>query len=237
VRSTGVRLIHIKRRLSLKDFVMELGIPPEELKLLGRFYQNDLFLDVVEENGCTSLIPPKNAASSIRNLTILLAVLAGGMCGGAAWLFSTRGNESLASQIFTYSLLVLVWCCAVLGPFFGHTLRIRYLQSISPLLSFCQETCLLSIHANSIQKKRDEVVAVIGLASCGDDTDKKTELQILARDGESIKQYLVATSIFGMVDGVFRDQIKSFCAASQIPGFVVDQTKKKKIVTATVKPV
>jgi hypothetical protein len=96
---------------------------------------------------------------------------------------------------------------------------------------------LLSIHANSIQKKRDEVIAVIGLASCGDDTDKKTELQILARDGESIKQYLVATSIFGMVDGVFRDQIKSFCAASQIPGFVVDQTKKKKIVTATVKPV
>ncbi len=224
-------------RSYLKDVVMEFGIPAEELKLLGSFYQNDLLLDVIEENGCISLVPPKNATNSIRNLTILLAVLATVLCGGAAWLFSARANESFASQIFTYLLLVFVWCCAVVGPYFGHTLRIRYLQSISPLLSFCSETCLVSIHAYSIQKKRDEVIAVIGLASCGDDTDKKTELQILAKDGESVKQYLVATSIFGTVDGVFLDQIRRFCVASGIPGFVVDQTKIKKIVTATVKPV
>jgi hypothetical protein len=123
---------------------MELGIRAEELKLLGSFYQNDLLLDVVEENGCISLVPAKNAASSIRNLTITLAVLASLLCGGAAWLFSTRANESIASQIFTYLLFVLVWCCAVFGPYFGHTLRSRYLQSISPLLSFCSETCLVS---------------------------------------------------------------------------------------------
>jgi hypothetical protein len=75
---------------SLKDVVMELGIPAEELKLLGSFYQNDLLLDVIEENGCISLVPPKNATNSIRNLTILLAVLATVLCGGAAWLFSAR---------------------------------------------------------------------------------------------------------------------------------------------------
>jgi hypothetical protein len=40
--------------LTLKDLVMELGIRAEELMLLGSFYQNDLLLDVVEENGCIS---------------------------------------------------------------------------------------------------------------------------------------------------------------------------------------
>jgi hypothetical protein len=207
---------------------MDLGILPEDLKLLGRFYQNDLFLEVVEERGCISLIPPKNATRSIRNLTLGLALLAGGMCGMGAWLASIREDVSFLTRVFMYLFLIFIWCCAVIGPYIAHTWRIRYLQSISPLLSFCHETGVVSIHAQSTQKKRDEVIAVIGLASCGDDTDKKTELQVLAKDGESIRQYLVATSIFGTVDGVFRDQIRKFCAASQIPGFVVDQTKKKK---------
>lgn len=215
---------------------MDLGIPPEDLKLLGRFYQNDLFLEVVDEGGCVSLIPPRNATSSIRNLTIVLAILAGGMCGTGAWLVSTRESDSLASRVLMYVLLAFIWCCAVLGPYIGHTWRIRYLQSILPLLSFCRETRTLSIHAQSIQKTKEEVIAIIGLASNGDDTDKKTELQVLAKEGGSVRQYLVATSIFGTVDGVFRDQIKRFCAVSDIPGFVIDQTKKKRHVTASVTP-
>jgi hypothetical protein len=216
---------------------MDLGIPPENLKLLGRFYQNDLCLDVVEDDNCISIVPPKNASNAIRNLTIVLAMLASVLCGTAGWLFSLKTDESLLSRVFTYSLFVLVWLCAVIGPYIGNTHRIRYLLSISPLLSFCRESGIVSVHGQNTRKLKDDVIAIIGLASCGDDSEKKTELQIIARDGEAIRQYLVATSIFGTIDGVFKNQIKRFSEFSGIPGFVVDQTKKTKVVTTTVRPI
>ena len=130
---------------------------------------------------------------------VIMSALIGTVCSGAICFLAS--NISLSST--EWAFIAIVGVVATAGPVVGHQFRLRYLYQHSPLITCCLKTGEVSILAGRHSFAKKDVYAVLVLSMKDPLGEFKSELQLIVREREFFKPYLICTSIFSSVADSF----------------------------------
>ena len=181
------------------------------LRLLGRYYQNDLPLALTRGPHTVDVGPP---LSTWKPFAIMTALLALG-CSYFIWA-ALATNVSVESWV----LLCLIGVLATAGPVAGHLLRLRYLRQRTPLVSFSAERSTISILGGEQVFTLDEVYALLGLTLCDEYGEPKSELQLITRRGDSFVPHLIKTDLSESASRSYGSLLKEFASLTGVRAII-----------------
>ncbi|WP_286763820.1 MULTISPECIES: hypothetical protein [Rhodopirellula] len=192
-------------------------IDPDELRLLGHFYQNDFPLDLTIGPDAVCIDPPKSTWKSMVAMTTVIGLL----FTGFVWVaIATDAGAKFGPLIWV--LLLMIGLLAIAGPVVGHQLRLRYLRERSPLVAYSSGDFTVSILGGQKTFGRDEVYALMGVTLRDSQGESKSELQLITRDGDSFVPHLITTDLSGSASQSYGKILRSFRETTQIRTMVVE---------------
>lgn len=194
-----------------------LELNPADLRLLGRFYQNDLRLDLSVGPSSVDISPPMSTWKSMAIMTTVIGlVYAGFIWIAIANEFGAKFGPSI------WVLLLMIGVLAVAGPVVGHQLRLRYLRSRSPLVSYSVSNSILSILGGQQNFASDEVYALLGVTLRDTHGESKSELQLMVRRNDSFVPYLITTDHSGSASTSYGRILREFRKATRVRTMIVE---------------
>lgn len=184
---------------------------PNDLRLLGHFYQNDFRLELTNGPDGASIDPP---ASTWKSMAIMTTVI-GLVFAGFVWVAIANDAGAKFGPLI-WVLLLLIGVIAIAGPVIGHQLRLRYLRDRSPLVSYSTAESTVSILGRQKTFARDIVYALIGVTLRDSHGESKSELQIIIRDGDSLVPHLITTDLSGSASRSYGAILKKFRNATGV---------------------
>ncbi len=188
-----------------------LELNPTDLRLLGHFYQNDLRLQLTEGTNSVDIAPPLSTWKSMAVMTIVIGLI----YAGFIWIAIVNGvGEKFGPLIWV--LLMMIGVLAIAGPLVGHQLRLRYLRSRSPLVSYSAANSTVSILGGQQVFAVDEVYALIGVTLQDSHGESKSELQLMVRRDDSLVPYLITTDLSGSASISYSRILREFRNATPV---------------------
>jgi len=182
-----------------------IELNPDELRLLGHFYQNDFRLDLTNGPGGVSIDPP---ASTWKSMAIMTTVI-GLFFAGFVWIAIANDAGAKFGPLI-WVLLLLIGILAIAGPVIGHQLRLNYLRARSPLVSYSAADSTVAILGGKKTFACDIVYALIGVTLRDSHGESKSELQLIVRDGDSLVPHLITTDLSGSASRSYGTILKMF---------------------------
>ncbi|WP_372715535.1 hypothetical protein [Novipirellula sp.] len=188
-----------------------------ELRLLGHFYQNDFRLVLHKGPASVDIGPP---LSTWRSMAIMMALI-GLIYAGFIWIaIASDAGEKFGPMIWV--LLLMIGILAIAGPVVGHQLRLRYLRSRCPLVSYCFANSTVSILGGQSVFDRDEIYALIGLTLRDSHGESKSELQLMVHRDHSFVPHLITTDLSGSAQASYGQILREFRIATGVRTMIAE---------------
>ena len=194
-----------------------LELNPTHLRLLGHFYQNDFRLQLTR---CTNSIDIGPPLSTWKPMAIMTTVI-GLIYAGFIWIAMANDVGAKFGSLI-WVLLLLIGVLAIAGPLVGHQLRLRYLRSRSPLVSFSAANSTISILGGQQFFPLDKVYALIGLTLRDSHGESKSELQLIVRRDDSFVPHLITTDLSGSASISYGTILKEFRSATGVRTMIAE---------------
>ena len=190
-----------------------LDLSADHLRLLGRYYQNDLRLALARGSHTVDVGPPLSTWKPLAIMTTLLSL----GYSYFIWAAIVR-NVSVESWV----LLCLIGVLAIAGPVVAHLLRLRYLRQRSPLVSFSAEHSTISIRGGEQVFSLDEVYALLGLTLRDEYGEPKSELQLITRRDDSFFPHLITTTLSESASRSYGALLKEFSSVTGVRAIIAE---------------
>ena len=167
----------------------ELGLKNEDLVPLGKFYSNGWNPIPEDSLAMFRLVAPPTPVLAL----VVMAGVIGAFFVGFVLLveFVVADKEK---RLFQF-LAILIGLLAVSTAVIAHLLRLRYLQSISPIFELDKQTSEVSILGGRHKFRASDVLCILSLTNWTPDRYNRalyTELDvIIERDGQRLRYLLV----------------------------------------------
>lgn len=190
---------------------------PDDLRLLGRFYQNDFRLELAHDARSVTIDPPMSTWKSMIIMTTVIVLV---FAGFIAIAIVADAGEKFGP--FIWALLAMIGILAIAGPLVGHHLRLAYLRARSPLIAYYPAELSISILGGQKTFKRDVVYALIGVTLRDTEGEAKSELQLIIRDGDSFVPHLITTDLSGSASQSYGKILRAFRESTDIRTMVAE---------------
>ena len=194
-----------------------IELNPNDLRLLGHFYQNDFRLDLTHGPDCVSIDPPTSTWKSMAIMTTVMGL----MFAGFVWI-AIASDAGTKFGPLIWVLLLLIGVIAIAGPVIGHQLRLHYLRDRSPLVAYSADESTVSILGGKKTFARDIVYALIGVTLRDSHGESKSELQLIIRDGNSLVPHLITTDLSGSASRSYGTILKRFRNATGVRAMIAE---------------
>jgi hypothetical protein len=165
----------------------------DDLRLLGRFYQNDLQFEIEIAGQTVRLVPPR---STWLSLSISISINSAAFFGllYIAYTFKVADFGPLI-----WLVLIIAGILAIGGPLLAQILRLKYLERNSPLIEGNQHTKTVSILCGAHTFVIDDIHCLLGLCLRDSHGVSKSELQLIVKTANGFEPHLIATTLSGNV--------------------------------------
>lgn len=194
-----------------------LDMPPDDLRLLGHFYQNDFRLEVTHDSRVVTIDPPKSTWKTMAVMTTVIGLV---FAGFVAVAIIADAGAKFGPLIWV--LLAMIGILAIAGPLVGHHFRLAYLRARSPLVAYYPAELSISILGGQKTFKRDVVYALIGVTLRDSGGESKSELQLIIRDGDSFVPHLITTDLSGSASQSYVKILRAFRELTDIRTMIAE---------------
>lgn len=198
----------------------DIAIPdlnPEELRLLGNFYQNDDGLELNRGLNSIDIAPPDSTCRSMAIMTTVIGLI----FAGFVWI-AIANDVGAEFGPLIWVLLLMIGVLAIAGPVVGHQLRLHYLRSRSPLVSYSPADSTVSILGGQQVFPLDAVYALIGVTLRDSHGESKSELQLIIRRDDSFVPHLITTDLSGSASISYGRILREFRNATPVRAMIAE---------------
>jgi hypothetical protein len=189
-----------------------LGFDPDAIKPLGRFFTNDFSHAVVDTPEAFRVDPPANGAGKAYGTA---AAVAG--CFAVAVTLIYLYAPADPDRTIALVAFGILGVAAPLGLFGLGLARQRHFERRGPALLYDKAAARLHIPGGRAFDRAD-VVALLCLSLDHNQEGRSAELNLLAREGGTLKRYLLLTLLDGRV-GALDYVAAPFVAATGLPAY------------------
>lgn len=185
------------------------GLLHSDLTLLGDSWMTNQRLRLVRDWPRLQIVP---ARFSIIGSLVMMGILASFFYAWW-WAWWNWGPGELGA--FGWLVATAATLLGVFGPPIASYQRIRYLNSISPLVEYDAKTGSISILAGEEAFEREQVVCLL-IVTAGGGEDLHTEFHLIADEAGHRQRHLLMTD-YGSTPGVFRKAALRFATEARVP--------------------
>ncbi|WP_146531638.1 hypothetical protein [Novipirellula artificiosorum] len=200
----------------MKD-VAALELNPTDLRLLGHFYQNNFRLELTKGLNSVDIDPPMSTWVSMALMTTVIGLI----YAGFIWI-AIANDAGAKFGPMIWLLLLLIGILAIVGPVAGHQIRLCYLRSRSPLVSYSAANSTVSILGGQQVFELAEVHALIGVTLRDSHGESKSELQLMIRRDDSLMPYLITTDLSGSASNSYGRILREFRNATRVRTMIAE---------------